>query len=97
MEQAPKPVFAAIPDPTADIQGLYKTVLAMKIAAEQIIGTRTGPVGNERKVSIFTTDDTLPPSAGMNGDLWLLNGGAGAVVSMMVSGRWVVIWPPVAP
>lgn len=92
MDKAPKPIFAAIPDPTTDVQGLHRTVLAMKVAIEQIIGQRTGPVAEERKASIFTTSDTAP-DAGDDGDLWLFKGGEQTSVSMMIGGKWTIIWP----
>ena len=91
MEQRPKPTFAAIPDPTPDVMGLYKTVLAMKVAAEQIIGTRTGPDANERKASVFVTEIGTVPEGGMEGDLWLYRGETSSL-SVRVGGQWKVIW-----
>jgi hypothetical protein len=92
MEKPPKVIFASVPDPTADVAGLYKTVAAMKIAIEQMIGTRDAPTG-ERKVSVFVTDVGITPSGGVDGDLWLFKGGEITSLSVMVNGQWMVIWP----
>lgn len=91
MQKGPRPIFASIPDPTNDVEGLHRSVIALKQAVEQIIGTRGGPVGNERKASVFVQDTEPVPA--QDGDFWLCKGGQASSMSISINGGWQVIWP----
>lgn len=92
MKQAPKPGYVTIPDPSLDVQGLYRTVVALKQTVEMIIGTRGGPtVEGERKVTTFI--QASAPTVMQDGDFWFCNTGEFTSLSIASKGTWLLVWP----
>jgi hypothetical protein len=101
METRPRPYIAPIPDPTADVDGLFRSVMALKQAVEQMVGSRgrshgglsekaSGHISAERKATIHIV--VQAPSAAIDGDFWLCKGQTTSL-SVAVNGKWEMIWP----
>jgi hypothetical protein len=81
MQQAPKPATPTIPEPTNDVDGLYRTCMALKQAVERL---NAGP-------RIFVQD--TEPVASKDGDFWLSKGGLMSSLSVSINGKWQAVWP----
>jgi hypothetical protein len=105
MEQAPRPEIVSIPEPTNDPDGLFRTVMALKQAVEQMLGLRGRKHGGlseaafggghntaERKATIHIMNSM--PNAAIDGDLWLCKGPENSSFSIAIDGKWQKVWPP---
>lgn len=76
--------FPSIPTPQNNLDALYRSVMALKQAVEQIVGQR----GAERMPCIFVQSDM--PEADEDGDFWLQSG-TKTTLSVSVSGKWLPV------
>lgn len=81
--------IASIPDPVTTVEGLYRTVEALKQAVEQMAGLR----GPAHAATIYVSP-VRPASAGVvEGDFWLCTSGTATSLSIFVGSLWKVVWP----
>jgi hypothetical protein len=104
METRPRPEIVTIPEPSNDPDGLFRTVMALKQAVEQMLGVRgrahgglseqafSGETTSERKATIHVISSQ--PGASVDGDFWLCPGPQQTSLSIAVSGKWLKVWPP---
>ena len=76
--------FPSIPTPLPDLDALHRTCAALKLAVEQIVGTR----GGEHMPCIFVQNDQ--PDEISDGDFWLASG-VKTTLSIAINGKWMPV------
>lgn len=95
MQTRPKPTTITIPEPIASVDGLYRTVAALKQAVEDIRGTRAKPKEPQPSATRMAKITVSPyqPETGEDGDFWFCNAQFGTGLSVYSSGFWQTVWP----
>jgi len=75
-----------IPEPRNDVDSLFASVMALKAAVEDIVGTR----GHDANVRSCVYTQKTPPKITHNGDFWLTEG-VSSTLSVSYNGKWYKI------
>lgn len=90
-----KPILPTIPDPVATVDGLYRTVMALKQAVEHLQGVQAKtkePQPAQVAVAKMTVS-AYQPETGSDGEFWFCNAQFGTGLSVYSGGQWQTVWP----